>query len=157
VRPLSDPDRIPGPSWDKRDHLFVSNEFSDTVSSYELTGNGTLAPIDEEPTGGIASCWLVVTKDSRYAHVTNPISANTVWMLIQKDGVVTRIGESPNTGLPTDEDISNDNRYLLRARDRLRLEHVHVHRRPHRPVPDQQGRQPGLPRDDRCAEVRSLP
>lgn len=101
-----------GFDWDARDHLFVSNENTNTVSSYEVTRAGTLTPIDEEPTGGISPCWLVVTKDNKFAYVTNPISFNTVWMRIEHDGTVARIGESPNTGLSTDEDISDDNRYL---------------------------------------------
>ena len=111
-------------AFDPHGHLLVSEVFgaapdAGAVSSYRLTGHGSLKVIDPSvPDTETAPCWLVVTPDGRYAYTTNTpadsVSAYSVDFrgrleLLDPDG---RSGE-PGTGTsPLDMDLSEDGHFL---------------------------------------------
>jgi 6-phosphogluconolactonase len=71
-------DALPfGFAFDNRGHLVVSQirspagNVDGSVSSYKVTDSGGVTPISTKPSGGILPCWVVVSKDSRYAYVVN--------------------------------------------------------------------------------------
>jgi 6-phosphogluconolactonase len=111
-------------AFDPRGHLLVSEVFgaapdAGAVSSYRLTGHGSLKVIDPSvPDTETAPCWLVVTPDGRYAFTTNTpadsVSGYSVDFrgrleLLDPDG---RSGE-PGTGTsPLDMDLTDDGHFL---------------------------------------------
>jgi 6-phosphogluconolactonase len=103
-------------------------QFDGSASSYNLTGGGGLSATSNVPSGGRAACWLVVTKDNKYAFVTNTLSTTPTLgppagigsgggalsrYLIAPNGTLTLLGQT-NTGpgTPTDMALSSDSRYL---------------------------------------------
>jgi hypothetical protein len=99
-------------------------QFVGSASTYNLSGSGLSASGGPVPSGGRAACWLVVTKNNKYAFVTNVLSqtpslgppdgigsggnALTTYS-VAHDGTLTKIAQT-NTGqgTPTDEAISSD-------------------------------------------------
>ena len=102
--------------------LFVSNAHNGTglgtVSVFNDSWNGTLAPISSSPFADdqTAPCWLVVSSDGRYLYALNTGSASISSYSIARDGTLTLIGSSPVSGLAggigTDIALSTDNNTL---------------------------------------------
>ncbi len=106
-----------------RRHLIVSEAFggapdASAVSSYGLSFDGAIAPIDPSvATTETAACWVVVTRDGRYAYVTNTGSASVSGYAIARDGGLTLLnadGKTANTGAgPIDAAIAAGFLYVL--------------------------------------------
>jgi 6-phosphogluconolactonase len=112
-----------GFAFDKRGRLIVSEAFggaanASALSSYEL--DDAASPLEvisgSVPTHQTAACWVVVTKDGRFAYTTNTgsgsISAYRIsragrLMLLDADGVTAATGAGP-----IDIALSNDGRFL---------------------------------------------
>ena len=119
-----------GLAWDSHDHLTVSNEnlpdlTMSTVSSYRLTKDYTLEPINTAPSPG-AACWNVITNDGKFLYVTNPASRlvpaghSVTVFSIAHDGSLTPTGDGQNTPYNAiDEALSHDSRYLYVLSDQL--------------------------------------
>ena len=65
-----------GFAFDRRGHLIVSEAFGGTasaLSSYDVAPSGTLGLISGSvpATGERAACWVVTTRDGRFAYTTN--------------------------------------------------------------------------------------
>jgi 6-phosphogluconolactonase (cycloisomerase 2 family) len=113
-----------GFSFGKRNQLFVSEAFgaqpdAGAVSSYEVLPNGDLIVIDPSvPNTETAPCWLVVTKNGRFAYTTNTPSDSLSGYGINVDGTLSlldadgRTGETGPGANPIDMDLSNGDRYL---------------------------------------------
>lgn len=111
-----------GFSFGLRGQLFVSEAAggatdASTVSSYKLTRSGTLTPISAAvPSTETAACWLVVTKNGRFAYTTNTGSASVTGLAIQPTGKLTLLepdGQSGRTGArPIDMGLSVGGRFL---------------------------------------------
>lgn len=113
-----------GFAFDRRGRLFVSQAAggvanSGGVSSYRLSDRGMLDVISPSvATSQTAACWVVVTKNGRFAYVTNGGSASVSAYRIQRDGSITlrdndgRTGDTGAGSAPIDAALTRDSRYL---------------------------------------------
>ncbi len=109
-----------GFDFDKRGQLIVSDAFGgaagqSALSSYEVSSSGALSAITAlAPDGQSAACWVVTTKNGRYAYTTNTGSSNVSSYSIGQEGSLTLLtGAAGSTGgAPTDADVSVDSHYL---------------------------------------------
>lgn len=89
-----------------------------TVSSYSVTGNGSLSPITLGlPTFGSADCWNAVTPDGKWVYVSNAGSSTISGFSLHSNGVLTPIGSTvvgtnPQGSTNLDITINQDGRYL---------------------------------------------
>src|SRR5437867_7368069 len=94
-----------GFDFDNKGHLIVSEAFggapnASAVSSYSLSGGGDLSVItasagDTES----AACWIVVTKDGRFAYTTNTGSGSVSGYRIAADGRLALLDADGVTGV----------------------------------------------------------
>ncbi len=89
------------------------------VSSYAVETNGSLRVITgSAPTLGTAACWIVVTRDGRYAYTSNAGSGTISGFGIGRDGSLTLLNpDDPLTSTgpgstPLDIALSRDSRYF---------------------------------------------
>ena len=113
-----------GFAFDHRGRLLVSEAVggaadAGTVSSYNVTANGLLEVISPAvPTTETAVCWVAVTKNGRFAYVTNTGSGSLSAYRIARDGSITlrdadgRTGDTGTGSAPLDIAFSNNNRYI---------------------------------------------
>lgn len=101
--------------------LVVSEAFGGAVngsaaSSYELEADGLELISASVPTNQTAACWIVISKDGKYAYSTNAGSASLSGYQIGKKGALTllnaRAGETGADTGPTDATLSRNGRYL---------------------------------------------
>jgi len=108
-----------GFDFDNRDHLIVSDANAgpgeSAATSYDVEDDGTLSLI----TGPVlthqgAACWLVVSKDGRYAYTANAGSGSISTFAIAHDGSLTLLGSTQLGGgsRPLDVAVSDNGRYL---------------------------------------------
>jgi 6-phosphogluconolactonase len=109
-----------GFDFDRRGHLIVSDAFGgaagqSALSSYTVSEGGALSAITPvAPDGQTAACWVVTTKNGRYAYTTNTGSNNVSSYSIAHNGSLTLLAAiaGPTGGAPTDADVSVNSRYL---------------------------------------------
>jgi 6-phosphogluconolactonase (cycloisomerase 2 family) len=111
-----------GFGFDKRGRLIVSEAFggaadASAVSSYSLSGDGTVAPISASvKTTETAACWIVVTKNGRYTYTTNTGSNSITGYRIGGDGslaILDADGKTADTGAtPIDMALTRSSRIL---------------------------------------------
>ncbi len=113
-----------GFAFGRRDQLFVTEAFggapdASAVSSYVVTRNGELEVVSPSvPTNQTAACWLVVTKNGRFAYETNAGSGSVSGFRIRHDGSITLLDADGRTGVtgdgsgPLDMALSRNGRYL---------------------------------------------
>ena len=86
------------------------------ASSYRLDGSEvqTISPLI--PSMRTAACWAVVTKDGRFAYVTNGGTGDITGLGIDQDGSISLLDPSGVTatvgGAAVDAALSNDSRFL---------------------------------------------
>jgi 6-phosphogluconolactonase (cycloisomerase 2 family) len=107
-----------------RDQLIVSEASgaapNGAVSSYQLIGGATLSTVSASlSTHQAAACWLVLTKNDRFAYVANSGSGSISGYTVSRDGSLSpldgdgRTGVTNGTGaIPLDMDITNDGKFL---------------------------------------------
>lgn len=109
-----------GFDFDKRGRLIVSDAFggapgASALSSYSLSAVGALNTITPlAPNGQTAACWVVITKNGRYAYTTNTGSGNVSSYAIGHDGslsLLSAVAGTTGTG-PIDAALSRNSRYL---------------------------------------------
>lgn len=113
-----------GFAFGKRSHLFVSEAFggaadASAVSSYVVSKDGELEVVSPSvATNQTAACWVVVTKDGRFAYDTNAGSGSISGFHISYDGSITLLDADGRTGVtgdgsgPLDMALSNNGRFL---------------------------------------------
>ena len=73
-------------------------------------------PIETEPTNAGGACWVVITKDDKYAFVTSPFTSNISSFRIEQNGQLTPVnGDSivyTGDGALLDEALSHESKYL---------------------------------------------
>jgi 6-phosphogluconolactonase len=111
-----------GFAFDRLGRLFVSEAFGgmpgmSAVSSYGLVAAGGVTPIS--PAVGTlqtAACWVVLSRDQRFAYATNTDSDSITGYRIAKDGSITRLDQdgvtAPTGDGPTDLAIDASGRTL---------------------------------------------
>ena len=87
------------------------------VTSYELLTDGELWVISPSvPTTETAACWLVVTKNGKYAYTTNAGSNTTSGYAIGKDGSLELLQEDGASGMtggaPIDMAFTQNSQFL---------------------------------------------
>jgi 6-phosphogluconolactonase len=110
-----------GFAFDKRGHLIVSEAFggaadASAVSSYDVDG-GVIDPISPSvATTETAACWIVVTRNGRFAYTTNTGSGSISGYRVSHDGELTLLDADGRTGLtgpgPIDMALTWNSRYL---------------------------------------------
>jgi len=109
-----------GFAFDKRDHLIVSEAFggaagASALSSYDVDDGKLEVITASAPTHQTAACWVVVTKNGRYAYTTNAGSNDISAYRIGRDGALSLLGEG-NAGAtgqaPIDMGLSHNSRFL---------------------------------------------
>jgi 6-phosphogluconolactonase (cycloisomerase 2 family) len=109
-----------GFAYTKRDQLVMSDSgLFGTATTYGLNQrSGGLTPLAHEPTNGVAPCWVVLSKDDKYAYVTNSLNngppfQSTTRFAVGRDGALTFLGLTPTTyNGALDEDSSDDGKFL---------------------------------------------
>ena len=89
--------------------------FHGSATSYRLAGSGALTPIDHaDIPGERATCWVVITKNDKYAFMTNTLSNSVSRFRLTKGGDMTLLGNVAATGpgFASDEALSRNSRYL---------------------------------------------
>jgi 6-phosphogluconolactonase len=107
-----------GFDFGKDGDLLVS-EASGGASSYDVAKTGSVSPISSAvSTHQSAPCWLVASKDGRYAYTANAGSGTISGFSVGPDGTLTLLdpsGISGNLGAgshPLDESVSEDGHFL---------------------------------------------
>jgi 6-phosphogluconolactonase len=110
-----------GFAFDSKGHLVVSEAFggapdASAASSYELE-DGTLQVISGSvPTTETAACWVVITRNDRYAYTTNTGSASISGYSLSPDGELSLLdadGVTATTGAgPIDMALTRNSRML---------------------------------------------
>ena len=115
-----------GFAFDRHDHLIVSEAFGGTanasaLSSYEIDGG--VYPLEvvtgTVPTHQTAACWVVVSKNGRFAYTTNTGSSSITGYRVARNGALTLLNADGVTGMtgggssPLDAGISSDGKYLF--------------------------------------------
>ena len=106
-----------------RDLLIVSEAFggapdASAVSSYHLDGSDPDVVSASVPTTETAACWTVVTRNGRFAYVTNTGSGSITGYAIGRSGSIERLngnGVTGSTGAgssPADAAFSSSSQYL---------------------------------------------
>src|SRR5215469_9509247 len=86
------------------------------LASYQVHDDGTLDLITGAvPDGGKANCWVVVTKNGRYAYVSNTGSGNISSYTIARDGSVSLLETAAAGSLiaPIDTALSENGHFLF--------------------------------------------
>ena len=114
-----------GFAFGKRDQIFVSEAAggvpdASSMSSYLLERDGTIQVVNSAvPTTETAACWVVVTRDGRFAYTTNAGSGTVSGYRIAFDGTILLLDADGVTGVtgagsaPIDMALSNNGRYLF--------------------------------------------
>ena len=108
-----------GLAWDNKGHLivanagspFVSPPFQGSASSYRQSG-ATLTPVDNKSSAGLATCWVSVTNNGKYAFMSNQHSLDLSRFAIGKNGQLTLLGKVATSGPGADTALSSDSQYL---------------------------------------------
>jgi 6-phosphogluconolactonase len=106
-----------GFDFDNKGHLLVSLAGvggSSGAASYDLAGDGSIATITAPiETGQRAACWLVASKDGRYAFVANAASSSVSTFAVSPAGELTFLRAATIDGMTAlDLAQSHDGRYL---------------------------------------------
>jgi 6-phosphogluconolactonase (cycloisomerase 2 family) len=108
-----------------RDQLIVSEAAGSApngaVSSYTVTTDGALSTVSASlSTHQAATCWLVLTRDGRFAFAANAGSGSISGYDVSPDGSLTALNADGRTGVtngsgatPLDMDASQDGRFLF--------------------------------------------
>ena len=110
-----------GFAFDKRGHLIVSEAFGGTasaLSSYEVSRDGVLETISPSVFAAQerAACWVVVTRNGKYAYTTNTGSGSISGYAVGRDGTLSLLDADGLTavtgGAPIDAALSRNSRFL---------------------------------------------
>ena len=86
------------------------------VASYGANNDGTLDLVTAAvPDGGAANCWVVATKNGRYAYASNTGSGNISSYTVSRDGSLSLLNTSAAGSLtaPIDSALSEDSHFLF--------------------------------------------
>jgi len=113
-----------GFDFDNRGHLLVSNA-TGSASSYALSAGGASVISGAVATHQGAPCWLVATKNGRYAYTANAGAGTISGFSVGHDGSLALLDPTGATGIlgptshPLDEAVTEDGRYLFNLTDGL--------------------------------------
>ena len=111
-----------GFDFDNRGHLLVSNA-AGSASSYAVSAAGAAVITGPVATNQGAPCWLVTSKNGRFAYTANAAAGTISGFSVGQDGSLVLLDPSGATASlgatshPLDEAFSNDGRYLYNLTD----------------------------------------
>jgi 6-phosphogluconolactonase len=108
-----------GLAWDPNGHLIVANagspfvdpQFQGSASSYSRSGT-TVTAIDNKSSNGLATCWVSITSNGKYAFMSNQHSQDLSRFAIGQNGQLTLLGKVPTSGPGADTALTSDSSYL---------------------------------------------
>ncbi|MBO0962285.1 beta-propeller fold lactonase family protein [Neobacillus sp. MM2021_6] len=99
--------------------LLVTEANSNALSSYSMSNDGFLRVISGSvPNGYQTACWVVATRDERFAYITNTLSGTISTYRIESNGALSVVRNITSTppgtapGLPMDVGVSKDGRHF---------------------------------------------
>jgi 6-phosphogluconolactonase (cycloisomerase 2 family) len=99
--------------------LLVTEAVSNALSSYSLSNDGILQVLSGSvPSGYMTACWVVTTRDERFAYITNTLSGTISTYQIDPNGALSVVKHITSTppgtapGLPMDVRVSRDGRHF---------------------------------------------
>ena len=107
-----------GFDFGKRGALIVSEAATGALSSYRVDGVAFQVITPSATTHQTAACWVVVTKDGKYAYTTNAGSGSISGFGVDQDGSLRLLTADGRTGVtgdgshPTDMALSNNSQFL---------------------------------------------
>ena len=109
-----------GFAFDKRGHAIVSEAFGSSasaLSSYKVSASGVISSISHsvDAIGQRAACWVVVSKNGKYAYITNTATGTISSYAIARDGslrLISSVAATTGAG-PIDMDFSDDGQTLF--------------------------------------------
>jgi 6-phosphogluconolactonase (cycloisomerase 2 family) len=108
-----------GFDWTPRRQLLASEAGSGSASSYAAARNGALSVVTAHiSTHQAAPCWLITTRDGRFAFVANAGSGSITGFAVAANGALSILTPSGVTGslgagsTPLDLDVSQDSKFL---------------------------------------------
>jgi len=96
--------------------LLLTDAGLSAVASYQVNDDGSLNLITGAvPDGGKANCWVVVTKNGRYAYASNTGSGNVSSYTIAREGSVTLLNTAAAGSLvaPIDAALSENGQFFF--------------------------------------------
>ena len=121
-RPITSPSAGVTPfgfDWTPRRHLLASEAGSGSVSSYAAARTGALTVVTAHlSTTQAAPCWLITTRDGRFAYVANAGSGSITGFAVAANGALSILSPTGVTGslgagsTPLDLDVSQDSKFL---------------------------------------------
>jgi 6-phosphogluconolactonase len=105
-----------GFAFDNLGRLFVS-EAAGSASSYTVDGAGAHVISGAVPTFQAAPCWLVTSKNGKFAYTANAAAGSISGFSIAADGSLALLGSAPGLAHPLDEAVSNNGRFLYVLND----------------------------------------
>jgi hypothetical protein len=110
-----------GFAFSKRGDLIVSEANGapggSAASSYNVDDDGNLEVVSASiPTNQGAACWVVITKNGRYAYTANAASGSISGFRVGRDGSLSLLNADGRTGVtgdnPTDMALSHNSQFL---------------------------------------------
>jgi 6-phosphogluconolactonase (cycloisomerase 2 family) len=107
----SEPGAVPfAVDFDAAGHLVVTEAGTNSVATFSLASNGTIAPIDAKATGQSATCWVVQANGTFYA--SNAGSGSLSSYQSSLTGLLTPVGLTPTDAGSVDAAVTPDQQYL---------------------------------------------
>jgi 6-phosphogluconolactonase len=105
------------------DTLVISEAFggaagASALSSYDLAGGGFTGVTSSSPTHQTAACWVVTTRDGRFAYTANTGSGTVTGYAVADGGALSLLDADGITGVtgtdtrPADADLTRGDRFL---------------------------------------------
>jgi 6-phosphogluconolactonase (cycloisomerase 2 family) len=105
-----------GFAFDPRHNHLVVTHAPASVATYKVTRRGALTGIDTQSSHGDAPCWVQITRNGRYAYVSNSAGAPAVSeFALARDGKLRFLGRTPTIAGEADKNdsaLSPDSKYL---------------------------------------------
>jgi 6-phosphogluconolactonase (cycloisomerase 2 family) len=107
----ADPDNVPfAISYDAGGHLVIAEAGPNSVASFTVKPNGTVALTDRAATGQTATCWIVADGSAFYA--SNAGSGTLSGYRDGGNGTLVPLGNTAADAGTTDAAVSADGQYL---------------------------------------------
>lgn len=105
-----------GFAFDNLGRLFVS-EAAGSASSYTVDAAGAHVISGAVPTFQGAPCWLVTSKNGKFAYTANAAAGSISGFSIAANGSLALLGSTTGLAHPLDEAVSNNGRFLYVLND----------------------------------------
>ena len=111
----------------RRQEVLVDDGFSGAVTAYRLSDNHLNLVDGPVADHQIAPCWMIMTRDGRFAYTSNADSQTISGYRIHPDGSITLLdadgatGTTPADTFPLEESLSRNSRFLYVLDSRLLL------------------------------------